>query len=88
MVRLFTCNEGIAGSIPAASSIELVGVFMKTNYKKFILYLLRWQLSSPILYLCLKFLNLGTFWNTILSNLIGGCIFYFVDKAIFNKESK
>jgi hypothetical protein len=29
--------------------------------KKFILYLLRWQLSSPILYLCLKNMNLGTF---------------------------
>lgn len=29
--------------------------------KKFILYLLRWQLSTPILYLCLNFLHLGTF---------------------------
>lgn len=39
--------------------------------KKFILYLIRWQLSSPILYLCLQFLNLGTLWNTIIANLIG-----------------
>ena len=51
--------------------------------KKFLLYLLRWQLSTPILYICLKYLHFNTFWNTILSNLIGGCIFFFVDKKIF-----
>lgn len=54
--------------------------------KKFILYLIRWQLSTPILFLCLQFLELGTFWNTIISNFIGGCIFFFVDKKIFKKD--
>ena len=54
--------------------------------KKFILYLIRWQLSSPILYICLQKLQLGNFWNTIIANLIGGCIFFWVDKYIFNKE--
>jgi len=49
-------------------------------------YLLRWQLSSPILYLCLSKLSLGTLWNTIIANLIGGCIFYWVDKLIFKHE--
>lgn len=53
--------------------------------KKFILYLLRWQLSSPILYLCLNNLSFGNFANTIIANLIGGCIFYWIDKFIFNK---
>ena len=53
--------------------------------KKFLLYLLRWQLSSPILYLCLNRLNLGVFWNTIIANFIGGCIFFWVDKYIFKK---
>ena len=53
---------------------------------KFIAYLIRWQLSSPILYLCLKNLSLGTFWNTIIANLIGGCIFFWVDKYIFKNN--
>lgn len=53
--------------------------------KRFLTYLLRWQLSSPILYFCLKDLSFGTFVNTIIANLIGGCIFYWVDKFIFKK---
>jgi len=53
--------------------------------KKYILYLLRWQLSSPILTLCLYYLNFGTIWNTILANLIGGTIFYQIDKRLFRK---
>ena len=54
---------------------------------RFILYLLRWQLSTPILWACLTFLMFctGELMATILANLIGGCVFYFVDKRIFNK---
>ncbi len=55
--------------------------------KKFILYLIRWQLSTPILALCLKWLNFSTLINTIIANLIGGIIFFFIDKRIF-KEKK
>lgn len=55
------------------------------NKKSFLLYLLRWQLSSPILYLCLMWLHLGTLGNTIVANLIGGSIFYWVDKKIFKR---
>ena len=51
--------------------------------KRFILYLIRWQLSSPILALCLMLLPFDTIINTIIANLIGGIIFYFVDKRIF-----
>lgn len=55
--------------------------------KRFLLYLLRWQLSSPILALCLLWLDpIGTVWATIIANLIGGCIFYFVDKLIFKEK--
>lgn len=51
---------------------------------RFILYLVRWQLSSPILFACLIGLadKVGAFWATIISNLIGGAVFYFVDKRI------
>lgn len=55
--------------------------------KKFIMYLLRWQLSSPILYICLSQIGLGAFWNTVIANLIGGCIFYWVDKYIFKEKT-
>ena len=51
---------------------------------RFLAYLIRWQLSSPILALCMWLMG---DWNiviaTIIANLIGGCIFYFVDKKIF-----
>ena len=59
---------------------------MKERYK-FILYLIRWQLSTPILALCLSVFNFNTIINTIIANLIGGAIFYWVDKFIF-KENK
>lgn len=58
---------------------------MKERYK-FILYLIRWQLSTPILAVCLSFLMFDTLTNTIIANLIGGIIFYWVDKYIFNKK--
>jgi hypothetical protein len=55
---------------------------------RFLLYLIRWQLSTPILALCLHLLNFDTLTNTIIANLIGGIIFYFVDKRIFKGENK
>lgn len=56
--------------------------------KRFLLYLLRWQLSSPILALCLVWLGGSSpVWGTIVANLIGGCIFFWVDRLIF-KEKK
>ena len=53
--------------------------------KKFLLYLLRWQLSTPILALCLLFLQFSTIVNTIIANLIGGCIFFWIDRLIFKE---
>ena len=56
--------------------------------KKYSLYLLRWQLSTPILAVVLKLLsNINTWIATIIANLIGGLIFFWVDKMIFKKKS-
>ena len=54
--------------------------------RKFILYLIRWQLSTPILWLVVKELGVGV-WSTILANLIGGCIFFCVDRFIFTSQA-
>jgi putative flippase GtrA len=56
--------------------------------KRFLLYLLRWQLSTPILALVLYILNTNEILETIIANLIGGMIFYWVDKKIFNHLPK
>ncbi len=51
--------------------------------KSYFLYLLRWQLSTPILAVCLIWLHsLGELWATIIANLIGGLIFFWVDRKI------
>jgi len=54
--------------------------------KRFILYLFRWQLSTPILWLAVKQLGVGV-WSTIIANLIGGAIFFWVDKFIFTSQA-
>ncbi len=57
-------------------------------FKKYSLYLLRWQLSTPILAIVLKVLsNMSTLMATIIANFIGGLIFFWVDKFIFKKTS-
>lgn len=48
---------------------------MVTMLKRYLLYLLRWQLSTPILAIVLKLLsNMNTLYATIIANLIGGLI--------------
>jgi hypothetical protein len=56
--------------------------------KKLGLYMLRWQLSTPILALVPIAINevygVVDFWTAaFISNLIGSLIFYWVDKKIF-----
>ena len=55
--------------------------------KKYLFYLFRWQLSTPILAVVI-WLLVG--WNsvvvTIIANLIGGLIFFWVDRIIFKVE--
>jgi hypothetical protein len=54
--------------------------------RRFILYLIRWQLSTPILWIIVRNLGAGL-WQTILANLIGGSIFFWVDKFIFTSKA-
>lgn len=57
----------------------------KFNPKEYALYLLRWQLSTPILAIVMIIFGfVGTLVATIIANLIGGIIFYWVDRWIFN----
>lgn len=63
---------------------------MKLNPDKilqFVAYEIRWVASTPIIALCLWWLNpiLGTFWATVVANLIGGAVFFWVDRLIFKK---
>jgi len=59
---------------------------MKFNTLKFVLYLMRWQLSTPILWIVVR--NLGTgIGSTILANLIGASIFFWVDQFIFTSKA-
>ena len=54
--------------------------------KKFMYYAIRWQLSTPILWACIKYLKILTSNElvlTIIANFIGSCIFFWVDKYIF-----
>lgn len=55
--------------------------------KKYILYLFRWQLSTPILALVLYMLNINEIMETIIANLIGGIIFFWIDKLIFKEKT-
>lgn len=53
--------------------------------KRYFLYLIRWQLSTPILaiFVALFVASLGATWTTILANFVGGLIFFWVDIWIF-----
>ena len=52
--------------------------------RKYLLYIVRWQLSTPILAICLIWLSsLGEIWSTIIANFIGALIFFWIDKLIF-----
>ncbi|MCE5325260.1 MAG: hypothetical protein LLG01_02475 [Planctomycetaceae bacterium] len=56
---------------------------------KYLLYLLRWQLSTPILAGCVYLLtrHLGATLTTVIANFIGGLIFFWVDRWIFTRTS-
>lgn len=60
---------------------------MKISFKQYGLYLIRWQLSTPILAFVLKWLsNTDVTLATIVANFIGGLIFFWVDKFIFTSR--
>jgi len=54
--------------------------------KQYLLYVLRWQLSSPILALCLYYFNYSVTVETIIANFIGANIFIGIDKHIFKQS--
>jgi hypothetical protein len=62
--------------------------------KRYLLYLLRWQLSTPILAPVIAFFKhspslFGTredWIGSAIANLIGGLIFFWVDRFIFTSE--
>jgi len=61
---------------------------MEVNFKRYFLYLIRWQLSTPILAIVLIWLATMNKWvATVIANLIGGLIFFWVDQFIFTSKS-
>jgi hypothetical protein len=51
-------------------------------------YIVRWQLSTPVLYVCMAWLPFGTLTKTIIANFIGALIFFPVDRAIMTKDKR
>lgn len=61
---------------------------MQVNYKRYGLYLLRWQASTPILAgVGIILASMGQIVAAIVANLIGGLIFFWVDQFIFTSQS-
>ena len=52
---------------------------------RFLLYLIRWQMSSLILIPVIVAIA-DPVWSAIIGNLFGGCIFFFMDKRILNGD--
>ena len=68
-------------------------MFNKVGFKRktvrFITYLIRWQLSTPILAICMKLFSEYKYWErTAIANLIGAFIFFWIDKLIFKNNIK
>lgn len=62
---------------------------MTVDPRTYILYLARWQLSTPILALALIWLSPLSKWTAVvLANLVGGLIFFWVDRFIFSVKAK
>ena len=61
---------------------------MQVNYKRYGLYLLRWQASTPILAgVGIVLASMGELVAAIVANLIGGLIFFWVDQFIFTSQA-
>lgn len=61
---------------------------MRVNLKRYGLYLIRWQLSTPILAgVGILLAAMGQLIAAIIANLIGGLIFFWVDRFIFTSRS-
>jgi hypothetical protein len=61
---------------------------MDVSLRRYALYLARWQLSTPLLAVVLVWLDaLGALAATVVANLIGGLIFFWVDRFIFTSPT-
>jgi len=61
---------------------------MHVNFKRYGLYLLRWQASTPILAgVGILLASMGQIIAAIVANLIGGLIFFWVDQYIFTSQT-
>ncbi len=62
---------------------------MDINIRKFIMYLIRWQLSTPVMWVIIIYLNINSYFTKVLiANLIGGIIFFWIDMSIFRAHAK
>ena len=52
--------------------------------KQLLIYLLRWQCSTPILWIVISYFGISLE-TTIIANLLGGIIFFKIDNYIFLK---
>lgn len=60
---------------------------MQVSWRRYGLYLVRWQLSTPILAGALLVLSsVDKITATVIANFIGGLIFFWVDRFIFTSE--
>lgn len=61
---------------------------MRINFRRYAIYLLRWQASTPILAgVGILLAGMGYIVAAIIANLIGGLIFFWVDQFIFTSQS-
>lgn len=58
------------------------------NYRRYLVYLFRWQISTPLLagVNILLVSRYGYVVSVVIANLIGGLIFFWVDKFIFTTD--
>jgi len=61
---------------------------MHVNLKRYGLYLLRWQASTPILAgVGIVLASMGQIVAAVIATLIGGLIFFWVDRFIFTSQA-
>lgn len=71
------------------------GFIKKINFKRYALYLIRWQLSTPLLAPIVAYFKNSTsifgtaedWYAATIANFIGGLIFFWVDQFIFTSKS-
>ncbi len=60
---------------------------MDVSFRRYALYLVRWQLSTPLLAAVLVWLDsLGALAATVVADLVGGLTFFWVDRFIFTSS--